>query len=62
MDKKLEARVSELDTNLELRSGFGSQLRPSILNKSGGFRCDRIRKQAIYVPGFSTSQNRVAPV
>ncbi|OYD90901.1 hypothetical protein CDG76_29740 [Nostoc sp. 'Peltigera membranacea cyanobiont' 210A] len=45
----------------KVRSGFGSQLRPYILNKTWFFSCDRILKQAIYVQGFSTSQNRVAP-
>ncbi|AUB43593.1 hypothetical protein COO91_11215 (plasmid) [Nostoc flagelliforme CCNUN1] len=34
---------------------------PYILNKTCFFSCDRILKPAIYVPGFSTSQNRVAP-
>ncbi|MEH2024071.1 hypothetical protein [Nostoc sp.] len=46
----------------KVRSGFGSQLHPYILNKTWFFSCDRILKQAIYVPGFSTSQNRIAPV
>ncbi len=46
----------------KVRSGFGSQLHPYILNKTWFFSCDRILKQAIYVPGFSTSQNRVAPL
>ncbi|WP_146195929.1 hypothetical protein [Nostoc commune] len=45
-----------------MRSGFSSQLHPYILNKIWFFSCDRILKQAIYVPDFSTSQNRVAPV
>ncbi|WP_181374302.1 hypothetical protein [Nostoc commune] len=44
-----------------MRSGFSSQLHPYILNKIWFFSCDRILKQAIYVPDFSTSQNRVAP-
>jgi hypothetical protein len=44
-----------------VRSGFGSQLNLYILNKTWFLSCDRILKQAIYVPGFSTSQNRVAP-
>ncbi|MEH2295897.1 hypothetical protein [Nostoc sp.] len=53
----------------KVRSGFGSQLYPYILNKTWFFSCDaygglrlRILKQAVYVPGFSTSPNRVAPV
>ncbi|WP_181374267.1 hypothetical protein [Nostoc commune] len=45
-----------------MRSGFSSQLHPYILNKIWFFSCDRILKQAIYVPDFSTSQNRVAPL
>ncbi|WP_146195923.1 hypothetical protein [Nostoc commune] len=45
-----------------MRSGFSSQLHPYILNKIWFFSCDRILKQAIYVPDFSTSQNRVAPI
>ncbi len=45
-----------------MRSGFSSQLHLYILNKTWFFSCDRIPKQAIYVPGFSTSQNRVAPI
>ncbi|BBD70711.1 hypothetical protein NIES4072_70780 [Nostoc commune NIES-4072] len=45
----------------KVRSGFSSQLHPYILNKIWFFSCDRILKQAIYVPDFSTSQNRVAP-
>ncbi|WP_298913014.1 hypothetical protein [uncultured Nostoc sp.] len=45
-----------------MRSGFSSQLYLYILNKTWFFSCDRIPKQAIYVPGCSTSQNRVAPV
>ncbi|MHC5722642.1 MAG: hypothetical protein ACYT04_38695 [Nostoc sp.] len=44
-----------------MRSGFSSQLNPYILNTPWFFSCDRILKQAIYVPDFSTSQNRVAP-
>ncbi|WP_298905427.1 fumarate reductase/succinate dehydrogenase flavoprotein subunit [uncultured Nostoc sp.] len=44
-----------------MRSGFSSQLYLYILNKTWFFSCDRIPKQAIYVPGCSTSQNRVAP-
>ncbi|BBD70055.1 transposase [Nostoc commune NIES-4072] len=46
----------------KVRSGFSSQLHPYILNKIWFFSCDRILKQAIYVPDFSTSQNRVAPI
>jgi hypothetical protein len=45
----------------KVRSRFSSQLHPYIRNKARFFSCDRILKQAIYVPGFSTSQNRVAP-
>ncbi len=45
----------------KVRSGFSSQLHLYILNKTWFFSCDRIPKQAIYVPGCSTSQNRVAP-
>ncbi len=45
----------------KVRSGFSSQLYLYILNKTWFFSCDRIPKQAIYVPGCSTSQNRVAP-
>jgi hypothetical protein len=35
---------------------------PYIVNKIWFFSCDRILKQPIYVAGFSTSQNRVAPL
>lgn len=31
----------------KVRSGFGSQLHPYILNKTWFFRCDRILKQTI---------------
>lgn len=45
-----------------MRSGLSSQLHPYIVNKTWFLSCDRILKQPIYVAGFSTSQNRVAPV
>ncbi|MDF5739083.1 hypothetical protein [Nostoc sp. S13] len=45
-----------------MRSGFSSQLHPCIVKKTWFFSCDRILKQPLYVPGFTTSQNRVAPV
>ncbi|MEH2147747.1 hypothetical protein [Nostoc sp.] len=55
-------RVRESGEQREkVRSGFSSQLHPYILNNPWFFSCDRILKQAIYVPAFSTSQNRVAP-
>jgi hypothetical protein len=44
-----------------VRSGLSSQLHPYIVNKTWFLSCDRILKQPIYVAGFSTSQNRVAP-
>ncbi|WP_146110882.1 hypothetical protein [Nostoc sp. 'Peltigera membranacea cyanobiont' N6] len=45
----------------KVRSGLSSQLHPYIVNKTWFLSCDRILKQPIYVAGFSTSQNRVAP-
>ncbi|BBD70078.1 amino acid adenylation domain-containing protein [Nostoc commune NIES-4072] len=53
--------TGEREQREKVRSGFSSQLHPYILNKIWFFSCDRILKQAIYVPDFSTSQNRVAP-
>nr|WP_109013108.1 hypothetical protein [Nostoc commune] len=53
---------NEREQREKVRSGFSSQLHPYILNKIWFFSCDRILKQAIYVPDFSTSQNRVAPI
>jgi 3-deoxy-D-arabino-heptulosonate 7-phosphate (DAHP) synthase len=44
-----------------VRSGLSSQLHPYIVNKTWFLSCDRILKQPIYVAGFSTSQNRIAP-
>ncbi len=55
-------RQSNREQREKVRSGFSSQLYLYILNKTWFFSCDRIPKQAIYVPGCSTSQNRVAPV
>ncbi|MEH2410987.1 hypothetical protein [Nostoc sp.] len=52
----------EREQREKVRSGFSSELHPYILKKTWFFSCDRILKQAVYVPGFSTSQNRVAPV
>ncbi|QKQ75960.1 hypothetical protein [Nostoc sp. TCL240-02] len=46
----------------KVRLGLSSQLHPYIVNKTWFLSCDRILKQPIYVAGFSTSQNRVAPL
>jgi hypothetical protein len=54
-------RASPWEQREKVRSGLSSQLHPYIVNKTWFLSCDRILKQPIYVAGFSTSQNRIAP-
>lgn len=61
LDIKIELAKLGWEQREKVRSGLSSQLHPYIVNKTWFLSCDRILKQPIYVAGFSTSQNRVAP-